>query len=76
VKNDDRDYILVEDVAMDGPVELVLESSLVQDPNPFPLRCSPSEVPCCGGHTHLFLSLDSSSSLSACSLAFRLDSSN
>jgi hypothetical protein len=57
VKNDDRDYILVEDVAMDGPVKLVLESSPVKDPNPLPLRCSPSEVPCCGGHAHLSLSL-------------------
>jgi hypothetical protein len=79
VKNDDRDYILVEDVAMDGPVKLVLESSPVKDPNPLPLRCSPSEVPCCGGHAHLSLSLSLDSSpfsLTACSLTSRLDLSN
>jgi hypothetical protein len=35
-------YILVEEMAMDSPIESVLEGSPVQDPNPLPLCCSTS----------------------------------
>lgn len=40
-----RDYILVEEMAVDGPVEGVSESTPVEDPNTLLLRSPARKVP-------------------------------
>lgn len=50
-------YILVEDMAMDGPVESVFEGSAVEDPNPLLLSCPTSCVRRRRHCIHLSLSL-------------------
>ena len=39
-KRKGRGYILIEEMAMNGPIESVLEGTTVEDPNPLLLRCS------------------------------------
>lgn len=60
-KNGDRGkkrsaHILVEEVAVDGPVESVFEGSAVEDPNPLLLSCPASYVRGCWHSAHLSLS--------------------
>lgn len=35
-----RGYILIEEMAMNGPIESVFEGTPIEDPNPLLLRCS------------------------------------
>jgi len=39
-------YVVVEEVAMHGPIKSVFEGAAVQDPNPLLLRRAPSKVRC------------------------------
>ena len=50
-------YVVVEEVAMDSPIECVFEGTPVQDPNPLFLRRPPSKVRCRRCQAHPSLSL-------------------
>lgn len=52
-------YVVVEEVAMYGPVESVFEGTAVEDPNPLLLRRAPSQVRCRRSHTFCFFQFSS-----------------
>ena len=64
--DEENKYIFVKEMAMNGPVESVFESSPVKDPNPLLLGGSPSQISRRRQKAHLSPSSSSSSSDGFC----------